>query len=111
MTVTYPAARDGIQYTEANSQQLLRQIVETLNRMNKGQMNVALFVTLDAGQATTTVIDPRISAQTCASFCPTTANAAAQLAALYVTCTNGQMVVHHTNNAQIDRNYTVGLFG
>lgn len=111
MSVAYPPARSGFQYTEKNVTQQLRQAADVLNRVNKGQINVTIFLTLDPGVATTTVIDSRISAQTTAAFMPTTASAAAQIPTMWIVPMNGQMVVHHTNSATVDRIYNVSLVG
>lgn len=111
MSVVQPFARPGVQPESPDVERLTREIARTLNKVNQGQMNCVLFVTLDPSVATTTVIDSRISLQTCASFMPQTANAAAEVPTLYATCTNGQMVVTHTNNALTDRTYTVSFLG
>jgi hypothetical protein len=42
---------------------------------------------------------------------PQTEDAAAELPTLFAVCKTGQMVVHHTNNTQTDRTYTVSFLG
>lgn len=111
MTVTYPPARKALQFTSGNPDQQLRTAAEVVNSMLSGKLNVTIFVTLDAGVATTTVMDTRISGQTTAAFCPTSATAAAEIPTLWVEATNRQMVIHHTNSAVVDRTYNVALIG
>lgn len=117
MSVVQPFARPGVQRTIAASPspvelaQHARQVAEAVNRHNQGQMNVCLFITLDPDVDTTLVVDSRISIQTCASFMPQTANAAAEIPTLYASCTNGSMTIHHLNSAAIDRDYTVAFIG
>lgn len=113
MTTTYPAARPVAELDmPADSARLHRKtIARAVNDAMRGHTNTTIFVTLDAGSATTVVIDPRISTQTCASLCPTSANAAAQLPTLWAQCSNGTLTLHHTNSGLTDRTYNMGIFG
>jgi hypothetical protein len=74
-------------------------------------MNCVLFVTLDPDVASTKVVDSRISLQTCAVFMPQTENAAADLPTLWVTCTDGSLVINHLNSSAVDRIYSMALIG
>lgn len=112
MTVSLPPGRNSLQYTSGNLEQQLRTTAEVVNSMLAGKLNVTLFLTLTPSTTTTTVIDSRISRQTTACFCPTSADGAtALLAGIWVTPTNGQMVVHHASNAAIDQNFNCSLIG
>lgn len=111
MSVAYPAERVGVVYQLEENAQQRRQTADVINRNNQGQMNCGLFVTLDPSVATTTVMDPRISVQTCLALCPVTANAAAAIPTTWVVPTNGQAVFHHASNGQTDRTFHVALLG
>lgn len=111
MSVVVPFARPSVEIDMPDERRHRKELARVLNLVARGWMNVALFVTLDPGVATTTVIDARISAQTAAILCPTSANAAAAIPTTWVTCTNGEMVIHHANNGQTNRTFTVGLIG
>lgn len=111
MTISYPPARMALQFTSGNPDQQLRTAAEVVNSMLAGKLNTTIFVTLDPGVATTAVQDARISAQTTAAFCPTSANAAAAIPTLWVTPTNKQLVIHHDNNAQTDRTFNMAITG
>lgn len=111
MTVAYPPARTGLQFTGGNVDQQLRSSAEVVNNILAGWTNTTLFVTLDAGSATTTVMHPRISAQTTASFSPTSASAAAEIPTLWVEMSARQMLIHHTLSGIVDRTYNVSISG
>jgi len=87
MTFSLPSKRrPGVQENSPNEEIHRRQIAEEVNRINQGQFNATLFVTLDPGATSTVVTDSRISSQTCAPLVPQTANAAAALVpTLFVT--------------------------
>ena len=90
-----------------------RMMARAINTLMSGDSNAVLQVTLDPSVATTTVIDKRISFTTGPMMIPTTANAAAEVAAgsLYVVPTQGQCVIHHANNTQTDRTFQMALLG
>lgn len=111
MSLSLPAGRPAVQLSNPDAADHRRQIAQAVNRINQGHFNCTLFVTLVANAATTTVTDSRISAQTCASFQPQTAHAAAEVPTLYAVCGQGSMTINHSNNSQTDRNFTVGIIG
>ncbi len=89
-----------------------REIAERVNRLNQGKMNAVTTLTLTANAATTTFTDVRIGGMSYIGFSPTTANAAAELATLYVSAkANGSATLTHANNAQTDRTYDVLIIG
>lgn len=95
---------------QAASEAWVRRIVDVLNNVLKGKMNVTLDVTLATGADTTTVTDARISASSALLLMPLTANAAAEHAAgtAYVSSQKaGQAVLAHANNAQADRTFRI----
>ncbi|MGB8840087.1 MAG: hypothetical protein WCC64_03350 [Aliidongia sp.] len=119
MSVVQPPSRPNVQLSNGAPTDLVkaaehrRQLAEGVNRVNQGHLNACLFVTLAANEPTTTVVDSRISKQTCASFMPQTADAAAEIAggAMYVACTNGLLTISHANNAKADRTFTMSMIG
>jgi hypothetical protein len=82
-------------------------------RQNKeGKTNNTGTVTLADGSSTTTVTDRRAGSDSVITFMPTTANAAADLANLYVSSRDdGQFTLTHTNNSQTDRTYGYVITG
>ncbi len=110
-TVTYPPERPTAELDLVDPDRHRRQIAASLRLAMKGQINCSMFVTLTPGAATTTVLDARMSAGTCASLMPQTANAAAAIPTTWIVCTNGQMVLHHANNGQTDRTFTIAILG
>lgn len=111
MSVVQTIGRPAVQVSSPNETDHRRQLAQAINRLNQGHSNTTLTVALDAGQTETVVTDSRISPQTCVSLHPQTANAAAALPTTYVVCTKGLMAIHHTDNAETDRIYTVGIVG
>jgi len=92
----------------------LRALSIAVQRVMRGQTNNAGTVTLTANQATTTVTDERVGANTKIMFFPTTANAAAEHAAggMYTSAkATGSFTVTHANNAQSDRSFDYSLSG
>ena len=107
----HPAPRE---FNEAASQTWVRGISEVVNRILSGKMNVTVDVILTPNASATTVIDSRLSSTTTISFCPLTANAAAELAAgtLWIgERRTGVVVINHANNAQTDRHFDCTIIG
>ena len=110
----YPAVPEvGVNDTEHR-----RKLARAVNGVLQGKMNAVSTVTLTANSATTTLTDDRITPKSYIGFMPTTANAAAALANLYVTnriSTNGTTIgnatLNHANNAQVDRTFTIVIIG
>lgn len=90
-----------------------RLTVEAVTSLRDGHHNGHGTVTLDANQASTTLLDRRIGANTKIQLNPTSANAKAEGIPwhTYPNMTEGQAVLNHTNNAQTDRSYSYILAG
>lgn len=89
-----------------------REIADVVNLILDGKINATGTVTLATGSATTTLSDRRIGTGSVILFMATTANAAGDLANLYVTGrTDGQATLNHSNNAQADRTYAYVVLG
>ena len=89
-----------------------RRVAEVLNRAMLGKLNCTGTVTLTASAATTTLNDRRISAQSVILFMPTTANAATEIATMYVSArTQYSATIAHANNAQTDRTFGYVVIG
>lgn len=88
-------------------------IASVLQGAMTGKINATKqSVTLTANVATTTLSDIRIGPDSVITFMPTTANAATDLANLYVTGKgDGTCTLNHTNNAQADRTYDISIIG
>ncbi len=86
----------------------------SINQLIRGRSNASGTVTLTAS-ATTTVITSEIFNEDAGIFlCPTTANAAAELAAgtCYAsTIAAGSVTLTHANNAQTDRTFRYVVIG
>ena len=91
----------------------LRDIVNVVNRIISGGLDVTGDVTLTANTTTTTVQDRRISKDAVLILTPTTSNAAAALGTTYLsTRTPGaSFVLTHANNAQSDKTFKYALLG
>ena len=90
-----------------------RLLAEASNRLLQGQINCTLTVTLAASAASTTVTDARFSVNSFVGAMPTTAHAAAEIAAggLYFAPSNGSLVIYHANNTQADRTFVLAVLG
>lgn len=93
-----------------------RKIAEVANLAISGKMNVTGTVTLTASSATSTLVDSRIGADSALILIPTTANASAEFGngTIYLTypnATQGQAVINHANNAQVDRTFIYAVIG
>lgn len=89
----------------------LVQIARTLNLVLGGKINATTTLTLAAGTTTTTMTDSRIGVYSVIYLMPTTANAAAALAGLYIAPGVGSAVVTHANTATTDRTFGVLIIG
>jgi hypothetical protein len=94
----------------------LQQLFGAVDASSRGKMDCVTEITLTALAGTTVMADYRLSAQSVVIFDPTTANAAAELAAgtMYVLTANRgsqSWTITHANNAQTDRTYAIAIFG
>ena len=90
-----------------------RALARAINRINEGKVNCTLDVTLQSGQTTTPVSDPRIGPRSFLLWMPQTANAsAAERAGIYVTGrTKGAAVLNHAASAAADQMMTLVILG
>lgn len=89
-----------------------RRIANAINAHDNGKTSNTGSFTVTANQATTQVTDVRASVDSVIVFSPTTANAAAEVATMYVsTKANGSFTVTHANNAQTDRDFDYTVTG
>lgn len=89
----------------------LKIMVRAINSVVQGKLNCCGVVTCSASVATTTINDPLCNANSVILFSATTAHAAAELATFYYVPGDGKFVLHHANNAQIDRTFTYVIIG
>ncbi len=82
----------------------------------QGKINAVTSVTLTASVTTTVFTDPRLTINSAVLFDPTTANAAAELAAgtlyaLTANRNNGAWTLTHANAGSTDRTFKVLIIG
>jgi hypothetical protein len=92
----------------------MSKIVFTVRQLADGRNNSVGIFTLTANAGSTTVTATNCGAGSSVHYSPTTAHAAAELAAgtMFVgTVSNGSFVVTHANNAQADRTFMYTAHG
>ena len=83
-----------------------------MRQLSEGRSNAVGIVTLTASAGSTVVTAPSCSKSSAVFLFPTTANAAAIVAATYVSAVaNGSFTVTHTNSATADKTFYYGCFG
>ena len=106
------AQASGRRYLGVDNPEDKDKIQEVLNNVLAGKLNNNGIITLTANAATTTFTDSRIGSNSVIQFMPTTANAAAEIANVYCdTFAKGSCVIHHSNNAQVDKTYWFTVTG
>ncbi|MGI9490503.1 MAG: hypothetical protein ACR2RF_32340 [Geminicoccaceae bacterium] len=89
-----------------------RKLADAINLLAQGKLLSTGEVTLTASSATTTLTDDRIGTNSFIGFMPTTANAATEIATLFVTNRDkGTATLNHANNAQTDRDFVYCIIG
>jgi hypothetical protein len=98
--------------TRGIKDRLLQSVVETVNSLIGGKLDVTGSVTLAAGAASTVVEDNQFESGMVPLLIPVTANAAAALGTTYVSVrAKGGFTLAHANNAQTDRSFLYARFG
>lgn len=110
MSVTYFNERPVAQEQMPNLEAHLRNLAQTANSSMRGLDNTSFQITLAAGATSTTIQDPRLSLQTSINLMPTTADAAALIPSIWITCTKGMAVINH-GAAAGDCIYTASIAG
>lgn len=89
-----------------------RLLAEVINRVMAGKINARGEFTLRSSQATTTLSDQRIGAESHFSLMATTANAAAEMNTIYVSSRDqGVAVFTHINDADADKTFSYAVLG
>lgn len=90
-----------------------QKVAVAVNQALKGKVNSVGSVTLTAGAATTTVENALCSASSGVFLIPTTSNAAADFGAgtFYVVPGDGSFVIHHANDADVDKVFNFAILG
>ena len=89
-----------------------RQIAIVLNNSLDGKLNSTGDVTLRASQATTTLVDERISLNSVIILEPTNANSNAAKTNLFVSAkTNGSATLTHASSSNTDQNFGYVVIG
>ena len=95
-----------------DSREHRRLLAEVLNRVMEGKINARSEFTLRASQATTTLSDVRIGAESHFSLMPTTANAAAEMTTIYVSSRDqGVAIFTHINDGDADKTFSYAVIG
>jgi len=95
-----------------NQAQHLRLISNTVNNTLDGKLNSTGDVTLRASQATTTLVDERISLNSVIILEPTNANSNAAKTNLFVSAkTNGSATLTHASSSNTDQNFGYVVIG
>lgn len=94
----------------------LKNMINVINRINRGKFNCTGTITLTANAATTVITDNRLLIDSTLVFDPMSANAATELygATMYVleaNRNNGAWTITHANNAQTDRKFAFAILG
>ena len=95
----------------ADLKQWVRLVAGILNGVLDGKTNNLASVTLRSGQTTTTLTDPRITADSAIFLSPRTANAAGALATTYLTPAMGSATLTHANAGTTDRTFDALIVG
>lgn len=99
-------------YPGLSSEPNPREIAERVNRLLQGKLNAVTTLTLTANAASTTLTDKRIGGATFIDFMPTTANAAAARASIWISARGtGTATITHANDANADKTFAVLLIG
>lgn len=91
-----------------------RQNADLMRLLAQGKIDAVGTVTLTPGATTTTVDDDGAvycSDQSGVFLTPQSANAAAAIGTTWITPGNGSFVIHHANNAQVDRTFAYAVLG
>jgi len=87
-------------------------LASAINNILRGKLNNTGTVTLTASSATSTLTDIRIGKDSVIFLQPTTANAAGEVATLYLgTPGDGTVTINHANNSQTDRTFKYTIIG
>lgn len=92
----------------------LRSLTDVVRGLMIGRANIAADLTLTANQSSTVITDPRLHSRSIILPMPTTANAAAEIAAgtMWVSAQgDGTATITHASNAQTDRTFRIGILG
>ena len=88
-----------------------RRISLAVNNIDDGHLSSVGTFTVTASVATTAVTNDLCHADSIVLLMPKTANAATEIATLYIAPGAGSFTVNHANNAQTDRDFGYAIFG
>lgn len=90
----------------------LEMVIDFINRLLIGRLNISVVLTLRASQTTTTLTDSRIGANSVIIATPLTADAATALPSLwYSNFAKGSCTVNHASSANVDQTFRFGVVG
>lgn len=97
-----------------NVDEWLRKVAESINGIDDGRVSSNGAVTLAANVATTVVTDRKVGKDSVILFDPRSANAATELATMYISTVDPRantFTITHANNAQTDRTFKYIVLG
>ncbi len=95
-----------------DAREFMATLARAINGILDGRQNNFGTFTLAASVTSTVVSDRRVGVDSVITLMPTTANAAGELATLYIaTVTAGSFTVTHSNAATADRTYRYEVTG
>ncbi len=103
-------------YVPGLAETSLKKIILSLQQLAAGRSNSTGIISLAISAASTTVTDENCAVGSTVILSPSTAHAAAEVAAgtLFIpiaTIANGSFVIQHANNSQGDRTFRYALHG
>ena len=89
-----------------------RQLAQAINLATDGKLNSVGGVTLTENVTTTVLLDKRMGVDSVLLFIPTSANAAAIIASIYVSSKGKETAtITHTSDANTDKTYDYIIIG
>lgn len=104
----------GLGYNFADWRAFMRTTSKVVNAILNGKTNNTGIFTLDANATTTTLTDPRFTADSTVTLIPITATAMAAFGSLLPTTTgrvHGSLVYTHSNTAHTDKTFWFTISG
>ena len=96
----------------ATWQEAIRQCSERFKAIGSGRSNAYGSFTCTVSAASTVVSDANVGVDSVISCSPTTANAATEIATMYIgTVADGSFTVTHANSAVADRTFKYSIQG
>lgn len=104
--------RRRVEFVKDQFERFITELWGVVNDIHQGKTRNTGQVTLNAGAATTVVLDPNFESSQAVFFTPLTANAAAEAASMYVSSKGNQtFTINHINDADVDKTFDYIIVG